>query len=243
MKKRIYNKYSKEVIPTLPLVAFTGSIRVIDSVEDAMDAVEFLLKQNILGVDTETRPSFKKGKQNQVSLLQVATLDVCFLFRLSDAILPALKPLLESTSVLMIGLSWHDDLLGLQRRMKFIPGLFIDLQHIVGRIGIEDTGLQKLYANIFGERISKKEQLSNWEAKKLTDKQQRYAATDAWACIRLYEEVLRLESTSDFEMVKIPEEENLPLLSIVPKVADRKEGDKRGKYCRLKNRKRKLSKQ
>jgi len=101
--------------------------------------------------------------------------------------------LLEDTKVTKVGLSWHDDLRSLQQRKKFRTGTFIDLQDIAKEMGIQDISLQKLYANIFGEKISKGQRLSNWEADNLTEPQKLYAATDAWACIRLYKEMMRMK--------------------------------------------------
>ena len=111
---------------------------------------------------------------------------------------PALIRLLEDKSVPKIGLSLHDDINSLHKLRSFTPGWFIDLQHHVHDIGIEDLSLQKLYANMFGQKISKRQQLSNWDADILTDKQKLYAATDAWACIMLYEELMRLKQTGDY---------------------------------------------
>lgn len=155
-----------------------------------------------MGVDTETRPSFKKGQQHKVSLLQVATEDVCFLFRLNYiGMVTSVISLLSNTDVPMVGLSWHDDLAALQKRMEFKPGLFIDIQDIIGDIGIEDKSLQKLYANIFKQKISKRQRLTNWDADVLSDKQMSYAATDAWACVRLYKEILKLKETGDYSLI------------------------------------------
>ena len=109
--------------------------------------------------------------------------------------------LLEDRTVPKIGLSWHDDILSLHRRSEFEPGYFIDLQDIVGKIGIKDLSLQKLYANIFHQKISKRQRLTNWEAGVLTDKQKQYAATDAWTCIKLYEEIRRLYKTKEYKLV------------------------------------------
>ena len=157
-----------------------------------------------LGIDTETRPSFKKGHINEVALLQVSTHDVCFLFRLNlIGMSAAVIRLLEDTTVPKIGLSLRDDLMMLGKRAEFSKGNFIDLQNHVKEIGVEDMSLQKLYANFFGQKISKRDRLSNWEAEILKDKQKIYAATDAWACIMLYEELLRLKQTSDYELIKV----------------------------------------
>lgn len=208
MKKVIYNKIDKRSISNLPKVLFPGRIVVVTTENDADKAVDFLLTQPILGVDTETRPAFKKGINHKVALLQVATHDICFLFRLNyTGITASILKLLEDTTVPKIGLSLHDDIMSMHRRADFRPGNFIDLQKHVGEIGIEDLSLQKLYANFFGQKISKAQRLSNWEADILTQQQKNYAATDAWACIMLYEELQKLEDTGDYELVVKPEEE------------------------------------
>lgn len=202
MPKTIYNKFDKALIPELPTIEFEGRIIVILSKSEAEKAVQYLLSQPILGLDTETRPSFKRGHQHVVSLLQVSTLDTCFLFRLNHTgLTPAIIRLLEDTTVPKIGLSWHDDLNALRRLGSFKPGLFIDIQQLVQELGIEDMSLQKLYANLFGQRISKRQQLSNWEADVLNDRQKLYAATDAWACVMLYNELIRLKESKDYELI------------------------------------------
>ena len=209
MTKILYNKIDKKTIPTLPTIAFEGRIIIILTEAAAEKAVNYLLTQPLLGVDTETRPSFKRGWQYHVSLLQVATEDICFLFRLNHTGLsPAIVRLLEDQTTPKIGLSWHDDINGLKRLGSFTPGYFIDLQHHVKEIGIEDLSLQKLYANMFGLRINKRQQLSNWERDILDDKQKLYAATDAWACIQLYKELQRLEVTHDYQLIIKKEETN-----------------------------------
>ena len=202
MKKLIYTKFDKSAISSLPRMVFTGRIHVILSRAQAEKAVNFLLSQPILGLDTETRPSFSRGSCHKVALLQVATHDLCFLFRLNIiGMTPAIVRLLEDTTVTKIGLSWHDDINSLHKIGDFTPGRFIDIQNMVKSLGIEDLSLQKLYANLYGGFISKSQQLTNWERDVLTDKQKQYAATDAWACIQLYEELQRLQQTGDYELV------------------------------------------
>lgn len=206
MKKLIYNKYEKSRISGLPQAAFPGKIVVILTEAEAERAVDYLLSQPILGIDSETRPSFRRGVNYKVSLLQVSSHDICFLFRIKHmGICAPIKRLLEDMTVPKIGLSLHDDIMMLHKLGNFAPGYFIDLQKHVKEIGIEDLSLQKLYANFFGERISKNQRLTNWEADILTDKQKMYAATDAWTCIQLYEELMRLEQTGDYRLVKVDE--------------------------------------
>lgn len=204
--KIIYNKFDKKEIAKLPQVTFPGRIIVIISQGEVSRAVDYLLSSDILGIDTETRPIFHKGVTHKVALLQVSTRTVCFLFRLNDiGLTPELIRLLENKTVPMVGLSLGDDLRALHKRADFEPGRFVDLQNMVGQLGIEDLSLQKLYANIFGQKISKRQRLSNWEADSLTPKQKAYAATDAWTCINLYDEISRLIATGDYKLIKVPE--------------------------------------
>lgn len=204
MKKTIYNKFDKATINALPLVEYPYKINVILNEYEAERAVDYLLTCDILGVDTETKPAFRRGQNHKVALLQVATREQCFLFRLNHLGLPqSIIRLLSNRMVPMVGLSWHDDIMSLHRRAEFTPGWFIDIQDLIGNIGIEDKSLQKLYANLFGEKISKRQRLTNWEADVLSDKQKEYAAIDAWACINLYDEIMRLMATGDYELKKV----------------------------------------
>lgn len=205
--KKIYDKFDKSIINSLPLVTFPGKIIVVLNEYEADRAVEYLLSCDVLGVDTETRPAFRKGNNHKVALLQVATRKECFLFRLNHLGLPkSLLRLLSNKQVPMVGLSWHDDLISLHRREQFEPGWFIDIQDIIGNLGIVDKSLQKLYANLFGEKISKRQRLTNWEADVLTERQKEYAAIDAWACIKLYDEIMNLLATKEYELEVVPEE-------------------------------------
>lgn len=185
-------KIEKSEISTMPTASFSGRIITIDTVAEADKAVKALSGERLLGIDTETRPSFRKGLQYEVSLIQLSTADTCFLIRLNRTGMPdSLVSLLENKNIIKIGLSLHDDYQSLCRRRKFKAGGFLDLQQHVTRYGIEEKSLQKIFAIIFGQRISKSQQLTNWENDVLTDKQKLYAATDAWACLEIYN---RLES-------------------------------------------------
>lgn len=207
--KTLVSRYDKKLIPQLPKVLFQGRIVVIQGKEEAARAVDFLLGQEILGIDTETKPVFKKGcGMNPVALLQVSTDDTCFLFRLNHiGYTDELVRLMSDDRVLKVGLSLKDDFMQLARRKPFTPGRHEELQAMVRKMGIEDQSLQKLYANFFARRISKSQQLTNWEADVLTEAQKRYAATDAWACIQIYRDILRLEENGYMlEMVPVPEQ-------------------------------------
>lgn len=183
-------KISKEIIATLPIETFPGKIVVIDHEAQAAEAAERLSREPIIGFDTETRPTFKKGQSNQVALMQLSTHDTCYLFRLNRmGFSPALKHLLEDEHLLKVGISLKDDFCMLTRLNKgeFSPCNFVELQKLVKKFGIEDQSLQKIYGIVVGKKISKGQRLSNWEADHLTESQQLYAATDAWSCIKIYE--------------------------------------------------------
>ncbi len=178
----------------MPTLVYPGRIITICTAADVDKAVKALSKEKALGFDTETRPSFRKGVQHKVSLLQLSTADTCFLIRLCHTGMPdSLIALLENKEILKVGVSLHDDYQSLTRRKRFKAGGFFDLQKYVTGFGIEEMSLQKIYAIIFGERISKSQQLSNWEHDILTDKQKQYAATDAWACLNIYNRLKELE--------------------------------------------------
>ena len=151
-----------------------------------------LSKEAVLGFDTETRPAFKKGIKNSISLLQFSSRFHAFLFRISNVGLPdELIRLMEDDDILKIGAAVHDDLIELKRVRPFKSEGFLDLQKYVGAFGIENKGVAKLAGIVLGFRISKSQQLSNWDAEVLTAAQMLYAATDAWACFSIYQELQR----------------------------------------------------
>ncbi len=201
--KELYEKLDKSLLNSFPLVSFNGPVYEVSSVEDMQKALHFLSRQPMIGIDSETRPSFQKGKMHKVSLLQLATRNECFLIHLNVlGVTPELVALFEDEKVMKVGLSLSDDIKALQRRKQFQPANFVDIQSLFPHLGVTDMSLQKLYGNVFHERISKREQLSNWERLPLTEKQQRYAATDAWACLMLYDEYLRLMESHDYIVKK-----------------------------------------
>lgn len=204
--QELFVRTDKKLIPTLPRYTFEGRIIVIQSENEANRAVAFLRTQKIVGIDTETRPSFRRGQQHKVALIQIATPDICFLFRLNYMGFPdSLIKLLEDTQITKVGLSLKDDIHQLeQRHPGFNPQNFIDLQQIATRMGIEDMSLAKLFANFFRQRISKNAQLSNWEADALDEKQRVYAATDASACLLLYSRMQELVSNKQYQLISVP---------------------------------------
>lgn len=205
MKKQIRNTLNKAEVALLPKVQFPGRIFVIYTEEETEKAVDYLRTQRLVGVDTETRPSFKRGRLHKVALLQIATEDTCFLFRLNRIGMPASLQDFLMSDVLKVGLSLKDDFMMLSRRqeMHAEEGNWIELQDYVRRFGIEDLSLQKIYANLFGQKISKSQRLSNWEAETLTEGQRMYAATDAWACVQIYNCLSALEVSGDYELIKV----------------------------------------
>ena len=202
---RIKNTFNKAEIATLPIVQFPGRIFVIYTEADARKAVDYLNRHGIVGVDTETRPCFRKGQVHKVALLQISTEDTCFLFRLNKIGMPSFLQDFLTNDILKIGLSLRDDFKMLRRRknMQTEEGNWIELQDYVVRFGIEDRSLQKIYANLFGMKISKGQRLSNWEAETFTEAQMQYAAIDAWACVKIYNRLAEMEETGDYEVEKV----------------------------------------
>ena len=182
---------SKEELQELPLTAFDKEIFVIEDEDQIDSAVEYLRVQNILGFDTETKPAFKKGQKNEVALLQLATSDKAFLFRLNKIKFNGqIRKVLSDSTIIKVGVAIKDDLIALKRNNLFIPQSFIELQEMVKKYGIQNFSLQKLSAIVLGVRISKSKRLSNWEAESLNEAQQKYAATDAWVALEVYKKLL-----------------------------------------------------
>ena len=186
-------KISKEDVALLEKDFFEGRIIVIQSIEEAKKAVAYLSEFKVVGIDTESKPSFKKGRQNKIALLQISTDECCFLFRLNImGFSPELAAFLENKNITKVGLSLKDDFMMLRGISAFTPKGFVDIQSIIDNYGIGEKSLQKIYAILFGKKISKSQRLSNWEADVLTDAQKRYASTDAWATLKIYEKLLSL---------------------------------------------------
>lgn len=203
---------SKDALAELPQLAYSGKITLIESAAMAHSALRALAKERVVGFDTETRPSFRKGRVHKVALMQISTEERCFLFRLNKiGICAELKNFLENPDILKIGLSVHDDFGVLRRTTPIEPQGFIELQTMVKQFGITDTSLQKIYAIIFGERISKAQRLSNWEAETLTESQQTYAAIDALACLKIYNTLKSgqfIPEKSQYRHIAIPTSNN-----------------------------------
>ncbi|MDE7413823.1 MAG: 3'-5' exonuclease domain-containing protein 2 [Muribaculaceae bacterium] len=192
------------------MISYQGEIILVDSEADAETAVSILKTARVIGFDTETKPSFKRGQTNNVALLQLSTDNSCFLFRLNHiGLSDNVKALLEDESILKIGVSIHDDFHNLNKLYHLSPAGFIDLQHFVKDYGIADNSLAKIFAIIFGYRISKGQRLSNWEAEELTPHQQAYAALDAQACERIYHHLIsgnfKAEQSQYFREIEQPQ--------------------------------------
>lgn len=172
--------------------AFPGCVEIVDTEAKTSEACAYLIGQKFLGFDTETRPSFKPGVVNKTALLQLSSFDRCFLFRLSQVkITKELVRVLESPDVMKIGAAVRDDIKGLQHLRFFNPRNFVDLQNIAPQWGIEEKSVKKLAGIVLGRSVSKAQRLSNWEAANFTPAQIGYAATDAWVCLKIYDELMK----------------------------------------------------
>ena len=185
-----------EQIEKLEYASFPGKIIVIDSVGAEFNrAIAYLRRQKSIGFDTETRPTFSPGQPRYgVALLQLSGPEKAFLFRINKmGMHRRLCSLMANPKVVKVGAAIHDDIRGLQKHQDFKPAAFVELQKIVCEWGIRDKSVKKMAGIIMGIRISKTQQLSNWEADVLTESQCRYAATDAWVCREMYLRLLRSE--------------------------------------------------
>ena len=203
----IRKSIEKDELKELPKAAFPGQIHLVNTPWEAEKAIEFLKSFAILGIDSETKPSFNKGQSHKVALMQISCEDHCFLFRLNliGLTLPLIT-LLESPRIKKVGLSLRDDFMMLHKRAPFEQRACVELQDYVRDFGITDKSLQKIYAILFGEKISKAQRLSNWEAEELTEPQQLYAGTDAWACLKIYQ---LLEEAKESGNIELTEEKSL----------------------------------
>jgi len=180
-----------EEILKLPRISYPGEIKVISSESDLNTWLPILAKSRVIGFDTETKPSFKKGNINSVALLQLASEKIALIIRVNSLGIP--KPLvhfLQDKNTIKVGAAIHDDIKSLQKIQKFIPNGFIDLQNLVKDKGIESKSVRKLAAIVLNVRVSKNQQLSNWESELLTEAQLQYAAIDAWICGEIYKKMI-----------------------------------------------------
>lgn len=180
---------SKEELEQLETLQFGGEIIVVNSCDEVYhSAIEYLSNQKVLGFDTETKPCFKaKAPRHNVAILQLSGGDKAFIFRLTSLGIPSeLASILSSPDILKIGAAVKEDIKGLNHYARFEGNGFVDLQSMVEKFGIEVKSVKKMAAIILHHRVSKAQQLSNWEAAELSDAQLRYAAIDAWSCREMY---------------------------------------------------------
>lgn len=187
---------TQEEIERLELKAFPGRICVVErDGQEFRDAVNYLENRKIIGFDTESRPCFSADQPHYgVSLLQLSGSDKAFLFRIKTlGMRKELCAILSNPNIIKVGAAVRDDIRGLQKYARFTANGFVDLQKMVEKYGIADKSVKKMTAIVLGFRISKTQQLSNWEAESLSDAQQLYAATDAWVCREMYKKLLSVE--------------------------------------------------
>ena len=207
----------------MPIAAFEGEVIVVDREEQIAEAVAYLKKQRTIGVDTEARPSFQRGTHYPTALVQIATHERCYLFRLTHIGMPQeLADIFADPKICKVGLAFKDDINGLRRRRNFVPANCIDVQSLVAQYGILDLGLQKIFAICFGKKISKTQQLTNWENTHLTPEQARYASTDAWATLLIYEDLMRQEPMADKEVEALKREDKERMIEHQQEIQDQR---------------------
>jgi ribonuclease D len=180
-------EFTPEEINAYPLKRWRGPVRVVNGRKKAKAAVAEMSGESVLGFDTETRPVFKKGMTNPISLLQLATSDTVYIFQLaSTPLFPELTEILSDESIIKAGVSVRDDIIELKKLHEFEPAGFTDLGDAAAEHGLKTRGLRNLAVNLLGFRISKGQRCTNWAKPDLSSKQVEYAATDAWVGRELY---------------------------------------------------------
>jgi len=186
-EEEIPKRLEKETINQFPLIRFHGSVKVAEDSKSFQRYASKLRKQRVLGFDIECKPNFKRGPNNPPALIQLATSDQAFLFRLYPVMkLGPLVEILENPEIIKTGVAVKDDLQNLKKIEELNPDGFEDLAQLAQSLKIEQTGLRNLTAIFFKQRLSKSAQLSNWQKRPLTPSQINYAATDAWISRELY---------------------------------------------------------
>lgn len=189
-----YQKHiTKDEINTLPIHEYKGKIELIDNHDKALAAIKILLNEKVLGFDTETRPSFSKGEFYPVALLQLATQDCAYLFRMSKMPFPKeLVDILSNENIIKAGVAIRDDIKGFQKLHPFEPKGFVDLSHEAEKRGFTSLGLRALTAIFLGTRLSKAAKVTNWENHTLSPAQLVYAASDAYVGLKIYEKIIQI---------------------------------------------------
>lgn len=191
----MYSKsITKDEVNELPLFSFNGQIVTTSDSEKIDQALDELEKADVVGFDTETRPTFKKGQFHHVALVQLAISDKAYIFLIQKSgLTDRLISFFENPHIIKVGIAIHDDLIALKRRRPFSPKGFEDLNKMAVQLGFENIGARNLTAMILGQRISKSQQRSNWENIPLTHKQIQYAATDAWICQEIFRRLQKMD--------------------------------------------------
>lgn len=207
MEPILLNRLSKEYINSLPIVRFEGEVVMVTSEEQANDILDMLMKEPYIGFDTESKPSFTKGTSYPISLVQLATHDTAYLFQLKKTTFSdKMVGLFQDGNIKKIGVGVKNDIAKLLELRSFSPAGFVDLSVLAAEKGIIQVGVRGLTARYIRHRLAKTAQKTNWAKSKLTIKQQIYAASDAWICLKIYPQLL--QDTIDYRQFN--QEEDSP---------------------------------
>jgi ribonuclease D len=183
---------AREDLANLPIRRYEGTVSQVATLQDLEEARADFRQERVVGLDTETRPSFRKGESHLPCLVQAATAQAVYLFQLRRLeVFPALVELLAGPATVKAGVGLAHDLRQLKLVFPFTVANALDLGVVARRRGIGQTGVRNLAGMFLGFRIPKGNRTSNWERLPLSPAQITYAATDAWASRELY---LRFES-------------------------------------------------
>lgn len=181
------NIISKEELASLPLFRYEGPIHLIRTDAELVHHITDLRREKVIGFDTETRPSFRRGQNYLPTVIQMATADATYIIQLAGLEATGLiNVILSSPDILKTGIALDQDLIKLKERFPFAERSILDLGRLAARQKIAKTGLRNLAGLLLGYRISKQAQVTNWAANELTPAQIQYAATDAWISRELF---------------------------------------------------------
>ena len=196
----------REEIARLAIREYEGTIRLVASAQDLERAIQVIRGEQVVGLDTETKPTFRKGQFYLPCLVQIATASVVYLFQLKRMEFSGtLVEVLENPALIKAGIGLANDFSKLKRVFPFEPQNIIDLSLVAQQHGIQQSGVRNLAGQLLGFRVTKRSATSNWARPRLTPKQIVYAATDAWVCRELF---LRFQQLGFLELEGRPLEKD-----------------------------------
>ncbi|MDO8439219.1 MAG: 3'-5' exonuclease [Telluria sp.] len=167
-----------------------ADVRMVKSERDAAEALAVLSAMDVIGFDTESKPTFLKGELSTgPHLVQLATDDAAYLFQIgASPALDVLKAILESTTILKVGFGLQDDVKRLRAKLDIDASNVLDLSTALRKGERNTLGAKTAVARFFGQKLQKSKKITttNWALPRLSEKQILYAADDAHVALKIY---------------------------------------------------------